>query len=225
MTSAVARVPRPHSSRSGSIQPRHAVLGLLGLLMIVVWFNRDHMLLDAGSPLRQRYAPIWWLMLLHGVPGAIALFLGVFQFSSRLRQRHLRWHRVMGRIYVGSVFIAAPAAVIVAVLLPLPTLLLASMIQAGGWLVTTTTALYCVRTGQIQQHREWMMRSYPFAMVFVVVRAIAAIPAVAHAGQMVFVTVVWSVVAVAAFLPSFLIEWQKLAVNRRALKARAAAHP
>jgi uncharacterized membrane protein len=219
----VAAGVRPKSVRPRSIQPRHVILGLLGLMMIVVWFNRDHLLLDASSPLRQRYAPIWWLMLLHGVPGAAALLLGVFQFSSRLRQRHLQWHRVMGRIYVGSTFIAAPVAVIVAIKLPIPTLLLASIIQAGGWIVTTATALYCVRTGQIQQHREWMMRSYPFAMVFVAVRAIQAIPAVARSGPMAFITVVWSVIAVAAFLPSFLIEWQKLAAGRRALKARAAA--
>jgi uncharacterized membrane protein len=223
MATAVARASRPTPARGRSIRPRHVILAALGLMLIVVWFDRDHMLLDASSPLRQRYAPLWWLMLLHGVPGAIALFLGVFQFSARLRQRHLQVHRVMGRIYVGSVFIAAPAAVIVAIKLPLPTLLLASMIQAGGWIVTTATALYCVRTGQIQQHREWMIRSYPFAMVFVVVRALAAIPAVARSGEMVFVTVVWSVIAVAAFLPSFLIEWQKLAVGRRVVRARATA--
>jgi uncharacterized membrane protein len=222
MATAVAPTSRRRSARARSIQPRHVVLASLGLMMIVVWFNRDQMLLHASSPLRERYAPIWWLMLLHGVPGATALFLGVFQFSARLRQRHLQWHRVMGRIYVGSVFIAAPAAVIVSIKLPAPTLLLASIIQAGGWIVTTATALYCVRTGQIQQHREWMIRSYPFAMVFVVVRAIDAIPAVARAGDMTFVAVVWGVIAVAAFLPSFLIEWQKLAAGRRAIKARAA---
>lgn len=48
-----------------------------------------------------------------------------------------------------------------AIRLPKPTLLPASTIQATGWIITTATALYCVRTGRIQQHREWMMRSYP----------------------------------------------------------------
>lgn len=216
MATAVVRAPK-------RVQPRHVILGLLVLMMIVVWFTRDFMLLNAGSPLRQRYAPVGWLVLLHGFPGAIALLLGVFQFSTRLRQRHLQWHKVMGRIYVISTFIAAPVAVIVAVKLPIPTLLLASVIQATGWIVTTGTALYCVRTGQIQQHREWMIRSYPFAMVFVVVRAIIAIPAVARTGVLGLETVVWSAIAIACFLPSFAIEWQKLALNRRAARARAAA--
>lgn len=215
MATAVVRAPK-------RVHPRHLILGLFVLLMIVVWFTRDYMLLHADSPLRQRYAPIGWIVFLHGFPGTIALLLGLFQFSTRLRQRHLQWHRVMGRTYVISTFIAAPVAVIVAVKLPIPTLLLASAIQATGWILTTATALYCVRTGQIQQHREWMIRSYPFAMVFVVVRAVIAIPAVARMGVLGLETVVWSAIAVACFLPSFLIEWHKLATSRRASKARAA---
>jgi uncharacterized membrane protein YozB (DUF420 family) len=91
---------------------------------------------------------------------------------------------------------------------------MASTIQSFAWIVTTATALYCVRTGRIQQHREWMMRSYPFAMVFVVVRAIIAIPAVARTGELGVATVVWSVLAVACFLPSFLIAWKGLFQGR-----------
>ena len=160
-------------------------------------------------------------MLLHGFPGAIALFLGVFQFSSRVRQRHLQVHRLMGRIYVGSVAVSAPVAILVSIKLPVPTLLMATVIQASAWVLTTATALYCVRSGRIQQHREWMTRSYPFAAVFVMVRAILAIPAVARMGVLGVETTVWSATAVACFLPSFLIEWQKLSASRRPAKAPA----
>ena len=191
-------------------------------LIVVVWFTRDRLLLDPNSWLRQRYAPVSGLVLLHGVPGAVALFLGVLQFSGRLRQRYLQVHRVMGRIYVGCVAISAPAAVVVAFKLPIPTLMMASTIQASGWILTTATALYCVRTGKIQQHREWMMRSYPLAVVFVVVRAILAIPAVARTGTTGLAEVVWSVIAVACFLPSFVIEWQHLASGRGRAKVEVA---
>lgn len=196
---------------------------VFGLMTLFVLLTRDRTLLDPHSFLRQRYAAIPWLMLAHGVPGALALFLGVFQFSSRLRQRYLQLHRVMGRIYVGSVAISAPVAIAIAISLPIMTLAMASTIQAVGWLVTTATGLYCVRTRRIQQHREWMMRSYPFAMVFVVVRAILAIPAIARTGEVGIVTVVWSVIATACFLPSFVIAWQALAASRRTVKARATA--
>ena len=210
-------------TRGSSIQAKHVVWVVFGLMTLFVLLTRDRTLLDARSFLRQRYAPIPWLMLAHGVPGALALFLGVFQFSSRLRQRYPQLHRVMGRIYVGCAVISAPVAIAVAVALPLPTLLAATTIQAFGWLVTIATALYCVRTGRIQQHREWMMRSYPFAAMFVVVRVILAIPAIERTGPLGIATVVWSVLAFACFLPSFVIAWQALAASRRAARVRTMA--
>lgn len=209
--------------RGNSIKSKHVLWVIFGLMTLFVLYQRDAQLLDANSFLRQRYAPIPLLMLAHGVAGALALFLGVFQFSSRLRQRYLQVHRVMGRIYLGCVAISAPVAVVVAVKLPIPTLTPAATIQAIGWMVCTATALYCVRTGQIQQHREWMVRGYAFAAVFVVVRVILAIPAVERMGLLGVATTVWTVLATACFLPSFVIAWQSLAANRRMMKARAAA--
>jgi len=211
------------STAKKSFQAKHAMWSVYALMALFVWFTRDQMLLDANSPLRQRYAAIPWLMLAHGVPGALALLLGVFQFSSRLRQRYLQVHRWMGRIYVACVAISAPVAVVIAFSLPIPTLNPAATIQALGWLTTTATALYCVRTGRIQQHREWMMRSYPFAMVFVVVRVILAIPAIERTGELGVATVVWTVLATACFLPSFVIAWQGLAASRPPAKVRSAA--
>ena len=47
------------------------------------------------------------LLIPHTLCGVIALLAGPVQFSSRLRQRHLKFHRVLGRVYVISVFIGA----------------------------------------------------------------------------------------------------------------------
>jgi len=209
-------------TRRNGFQAKHALWIVFGLMTVFVLFTRDRALLDRTSFLRQRYSVIPWLMLAHGIPGALALLLGVFQFSSRLRHRYLQLHRVMGRIYVGCVAISAPVAIAVSISLPTITLTMASVIQASGWLVTTATGLYCVRTGRIQQHREWMMRSYPFAMVFIVVRAIVAIPAIARMGELGLATVVWSVIATACFLPSFVIAWLALAASRRTANVRTA---
>jgi uncharacterized membrane protein len=122
---------------------------VFGLMTVFVVVTRDRTLLDHKSFLRQRYATFPWLMFAHGIPGALALLLGAFQFSNRLRQRHLQLHRVLGRIYVGCVAISAPVAIAVSISLPIMTLTMASIIQALGWLVTTATGLYCVRTGRI----------------------------------------------------------------------------
>ncbi len=200
MTTIPAAPPR--------VQLKHIALAAFAVMTVFVLYQRDLQLLDAGSFLRRRYAEVPWWMLAHGLCGALALVLAPFQLSSRLRRRHIRVHRFMGRLYVASALIAATAAIPVAVILGPPELVMAASIQAAGWMLTTGTALYCVRTGRIQQHREWMMRSYPFAMVFVVARVLLAIPALERLGEVGLVSVVWSVIAVALFLPSFLIALQ-----------------
>jgi hypothetical protein len=40
------------------------------------------------------------LTLVHIVPGLLFMLLGPLQFSSTIRARHLRWHRLSGRIFV-----------------------------------------------------------------------------------------------------------------------------
>ena len=54
------------------------------------------------------------------------------------------------------------------------------------------------------------MRSYPFAMVFVVTRVIGFFLKMTGAGLFAFVATIWTVNAVACFLPSFVIAWQSL---------------
>jgi uncharacterized membrane protein len=213
---AAPSIPDP---RRRPLQSKYVLFFVYGLLGLVVLHTRDLALLDSASPLRQRYANIPWLMLAHGVFGALALILGVFQFSSRLRSRYLAVHRLFGRIYIGSTFIAAPVAVVVSIILGDGSLVMASIVQAGGWILCTAIALYCVRHGNIQQHRQWMMRGYPFAMVFVVVRAVLAIPAVARMGEVGLVSTVWTVIALAGFVPSVVIAWQTTFPRKAATQA------
>jgi uncharacterized membrane protein len=210
----IATSPAVASKRS-SFQAKHAMWIVYGLMTLYVLLTRERSLLDAQSFFHQRYAPIKWLMFIHGIPAAVALILGVFQFSTKLRQRNLQLHRIMGRLYVGGVIIGAPLGMAVSRSLPPSGLFMASVIHATGWLLTTLTALYCVRTGNIQQHREWMIRSYPFAMVFIVARAVGQFPPIERIGDSAVNPVVWTTIAVACFLPSFIIEWQKLAKARR----------
>jgi hypothetical protein len=56
--------------RKPSSQAKCAMFLVYGLLIVVVYFTRDRLLLDPKSWLRQRYAPVAGLMLLHGIPGA-----------------------------------------------------------------------------------------------------------------------------------------------------------
>jgi uncharacterized membrane protein len=207
-----------------SINPKHVFLVVFGLLTLFVFYVYETPFLDSRSPVWQRVEPVKWWLLPHAVAGATALLLAPFQFSARLRRRSTRLHRVLGRLYVAGVAVAAPTAVPIAIILGPPSLVMAATIQSTGWLVTTAIALYCVRRGDIRQHQEWMIRSYPFAMVFVLARAILAIPAIQALGEVGFVSVVWSLIAAACFVPSLVISWRSL-FKRRTITAGRHAGP
>src|SRR5437868_4576060 len=83
----------------------------------------------------------------------------------------------------------------------------ASAVQSFGWMVTTGIALYCIKSGNIEQHRRWMMRGYPFAMIFTVARLIIPIPPIFKLGLTGIEMVVWTTIAMAAFLPSLVLDW------------------
>lgn len=207
--------------RTQFFQTKHLFFVFFGLLTLFVIYRFEIAFLDPQSPVWEHFAKVTWLLLPHGIGGALALLLAPFQFSNRLRARNLRLHRVLGRLYVASVIVAAPVAIPIAVIQGPPTLVMAAVTQSGGWLLTTMIALYCARTGNIQQHREWMIRSYPFAMVFVFTRVLFAIPMIASLGEVGIVSVVWTVIAAACFVPSFVINWKRVFSRRRSAVAKS----
>ena len=208
-----------------SIKAKHVFFAVFGLLTLFVFYVYETPFLDSRSLVWERVEPVKWWLLPHAFAGALALLLAPFQFSAKLRKRSLRLHRVLGRLYVAGVAVAAPTAIPVAVILGPPSLVMAATIQSCGWLVTTAVALYCVRRGDIRQHQEWMIRSYPFAMVFVFARAILAVPAVNALGEVGFVSVVWSLIAAACFVPSFVISWRELSRRAAVPTSRQAVRP
>src|ERR1700685_2849732 len=104
------------------------------------------------------------LLIPHTLAGVIALLAGPLQFSSRLRQRYLKFHRVLGRTYVVCVFIGAFTGIALAWGRPgLP----GTSMQAAAWIVCTTAAFITARNRQIGQPRQWMIRSYAVTFTFV----------------------------------------------------------
>lgn len=184
---------------------------------VFVMYLKDGRVLDPGSPIARHFAPAGWYLVIHAVFGVVAMSVAAFQFSNRLRARYLKIHRVLGYIYVVSVLISAPVAVVVALKTAASSsLVAANAVQSFGWITTTGIALYCVRSGNVTQHRRWMIRSYPFAMVFTLVRAVRPFPFIAALGNDGREMVIWSAIALAAFLPNIALEWR--AIFSRSIK-------
>ncbi len=111
-----------------------------------------------------------WL-LLHITSGMVALLIGPWQFSKRLRQHNLQFHRILGRVYLIAVLCGSIAAIRMAIGTTFGWawgFSLASM--AVVWATCAAMAYYAVRHRQIQAHQEWMVRIYIVTFAFVTFR-------------------------------------------------------
>jgi uncharacterized membrane protein len=139
----------------------------LGLTTLFVFITSE-VLLVADYPMYHAYRlqviADRYLLIPHTLAGISALLIGPVNFSTRIRQRHLQLHRVLGRIYVIAVFVGAATGVALAAGRPgLP----GTSVQAAAWIVCTTAALVTARNRQIVEHRQWMARSYAVTFTFV----------------------------------------------------------
>jgi uncharacterized membrane protein len=207
-------VPSPPQKKS---QAKLVFFVVFVLVTVFVTYMKNREVFIPTSPMSQHYEPALRFLLVHGLFGVLALSIGLFQLSNRLRARYLKVHRALGYVYAASVLIAAPIAVVVAARIDSPSLVAASVVQALGWMTCTAIALYCVRNGNIVQHRRWMIRGYFFAAVFTVARVLIPIPPIMAMGDTGIEIVVWSAIALAGFLPNILLDWRAI-VTRPAIK-------
>lgn len=174
--SSSAQVAAPPSSSSFNRWPK--ILALSVVLLIALAFVAKYVFYyylhysEAGFV---SSAPHFWRLrgwlLLHITCGMSALLIGPWQFSRRIRQRHLHLHRITGRIYLIAVTLGAVAAFRLAASTPASRAWsFGLMTLAAVWLTTSTMAYYAVRKRQIPIHKEWMIRSYVVTFAFVTFR-------------------------------------------------------
>lgn len=152
------------------------------------------------------------LLIPHTICGTIALLAGPVQFSSRIRHRYLRLHRLLGLMYVISVFIGAGTGIALAAGRPgLP----GTSMQAAAWIVCTAAAVVAARNRQIVQHREWMIRSYAVTFTFVSSRVLNLWPAYwGHLGDSLAAVGVIAFTLASLLLVELGLRWRELTTRR-----------
>jgi uncharacterized membrane protein len=152
------------------------------------------------------------LLIPHTLSGTIALLAGPIQFSTRFRQRHLQFHRVLGRIYVVCVFVGSFTGIALAAGRPgFP----GTSMQAAAWMVCTTAALITARNRQIAVHRQWMARSYAVTFTFVSSRVLNLVPAYwSHLGDVLAAVGVIAFTLASILLVDLGLSWHELTTRR-----------
>ena len=215
--------------QSSWLRPKYLLFAAIGLMLAYVIPHDESFLVHPKDPVWQHYEPFKWWLLPHGIAGACALLLGPMQFSDRLRGRFRRFHRVVGRIYVAGVFVAAPLGFYIQHFeerMGNPrSFSIAAAADAALWMITTGIAMVFILKGKVQDHRQWMTRSFAVAIVFLEVRVIGGLGGWedldVHANE----TIVWACLAFSILSADLVLQWQQPRPSYSVVRRRSSACP
>jgi uncharacterized membrane protein len=206
------------------LRAKYLLLGTIGLMLVYVVVHDESFLVNPKDPIWQHYESFKWWLLPHGIAGACALLLGPMQFSDRLRNRFRQLHRVVGRIYVAGVFVAAPLGFYIQYfeerMSDTRSFSIAAAADAALWMTTTGIAMVFILKGKVQEHRQWMTRSFAVAVVFLEVRVVGGLGGWENLDTHANETIVWACLAFSILSADIILQCQELGRLRSMLHRR-----
>jgi uncharacterized membrane protein len=124
-----------------------------------------------ATPKDQHFSRYIFPLRLHIAGGIGALLAGPWQFSQKLRARALNLHRWLGRFYLLEVALGSIAGFAMALVSEegLPTHL-GFGVLAVLWFFTGLQAYRKILRGDIESHRQWMIRNFALTLAAVTLR-------------------------------------------------------
>jgi uncharacterized membrane protein len=155
--------------------PRHLLAVSLGALaLFAMWYiARSALPYFEMSPdhLGPYFWPRRWWLMLHIAGGITALAVGLAQLWLGLTKRVSTLHRALGKTYVTAIALGSIGGFQLALTIPGNAPYAAGLFSlCVAWVISTAMAVFAIRRRQVQQHREWMMRSYAVTFAFVTFR-------------------------------------------------------
>jgi len=192
---------------------------LLGVLIFLLLFALKFIIgelkyFSFNEELLGRYWSIKWILMGHLAGGILALIIGPFQFWKGFREKYMKLHRNLGRIYLIAILIGGLCSIYLAWTTALAihwTWAVSLQALAIAWLGTAFMAYRSVMKKRIVLHKEWMIRSYVVTFAFVLFRWIVDLPFIVELGNFIerAPTVGWLAWAVPLFITEMVIGWNK----------------
>lgn len=150
-----------------------AILGVAGLLA-ARFLARDawHYTTYSLAAFTEYYWPRRAGLIVHVLGGSLAITTGIAQLWLGLTQRTAGIHKVLGKVYASAILFGAGGAFYMALTIPGEQSVygLGLFMLAVAWVVTTSMAIVAIRRRDVQQHRDWMIRSYTVTFAFATFR-------------------------------------------------------
>lgn len=196
------------------INAKYVVFTVIAIMSTYVLYHNERFLIDSSDPAWQRYEAFKWWLLPHAVFGAIVLLFAPLQFSDRLRQRFTKGHRVMGRLYVAGVFVLAPLGTYIQFYqertgMPRSFTVLAGVDAAMLMGATALAFLFAIKR-KIALHRQWVVRSYSIALVFITGRFVMGVTGWETLGVEIVQAIIWSCLALSVVFADISIHWREI---------------
>ncbi|MFC8851416.1 MULTISPECIES: DUF2306 domain-containing protein [unclassified Micromonospora] len=185
MSDAVAVAPRAARTAFGAPARRSRIgwtavmltsLMIAGISLSTYASASLRALADDGAGLAGTYVgaplPVRLAFYVHVALASLALLLGPWQFSHRLRRRWPVAHRSVGVAYLLTVGIASVCALVMA---PFNHARMAGFFGFGAlallWAYTAWRGFDTARRRDLRQHQAWMIRNYAFTFAAVTLRS------------------------------------------------------
>lgn len=147
------------------------------LVFIALYFVIDRVLPYFFKFNFEYYKDYYWSnkrwLVGHLLGGALALLIGHFQFSTKFRNRFLKTHRNLGKLFIIAIIIASLSALYMSIYVAPQVNISWSVslfVLALVWLVSVLIAYRANLLRRLLQHNEWMIRTYIITVAFVVFR-------------------------------------------------------
>ena len=114
------------------------------------------------------------LTTLHIVPGLLFMILGPLQFMRSLRNRHLRLHRWIGRVFLACGLVIGTTALVMSPQMSIGGVneTVATMLFGLVFLFDLVKAYLSIRRRDVARHREWMIRAFAIGLAVATIRPI-----------------------------------------------------
>lgn len=166
---------------------------------------------------REIYTDYFWSrapwLLVHVICGVMATLIGPFQFIPAIRARNPALHRNLGKTYLGCIVVSTLVSFYLVSTAQLGIVYAVGLAMLGiVWLGSSGVAYISIRKGNVEMHKDWMIKSYVLTLSFVCFRFVEDL--LARAGISSFierkVLMAWACWAIPFFVTVVVLQLRKL---------------
>jgi Predicted membrane protein (DUF2306) len=163
------------------------------------------------------YWPRHQWLLAHVIAGIVALLSGPAQLWLGINTITGLVHRILGVIYLTAVAVSGMAALYLAVHTDFGWVFgMGFITMTSAWWISTALAVIAICLHRVEQHREWMIRSYVLTFSFVTFRVLEVVLDTAKLGTIVErkAAASWMALTISLLLTECILQSRKIFARR-----------